>query len=642
MTDIEVLDGSAWRSIRYQDFSITFGVSDVQIAPAVEVDTDARETIDSGQQLRVVEAGTTIFQGRLTSSGKRRTQGARKLKAQHKAYELFEQDVSFSTSGSAEDVFRDALNAADGGGDFTLSYTADATPLADTYEADGRPLKQVYRDMTDRIGSAVWVVDGAGDEITVADYGDRGLWETLDAQALNQDARRMVVDSYEPDSIETVQNDITVNGTGAERVVGTAEDATSISQYGRRSKRVNVNYITSQGEADDYASALVIDQPLAQAKITVSAAVLSDVENLANFTANVKDRGTGLDDTLVIEKQELSQGKMTLTLGEGAGFDFETINRNSKSREDTTEPGSVYGEERISDGAINDNKIGENFALLLDEAVSANRALLQEATGDLDDIEDGTQFGRVGNESIDGNARIILSEVVGDLDDVDDGTNFGRVDTTAISPGGLVVANGVELNDGRRFEDLTQDDLQKNDATVIDGGEVLTGSITLVELDALDITTENLDFENDDGDNLLRIQTPADKGEVELLPQATFSRLGTDGDEWNEALIRNINPDTDDDGRIGNSFAAHSEIWAHDFINAVTGDSIISNDGGDPLDGLAADPRPPDHCRVCDDDGTEVGTSINKLTEELWSICTAQQRRLEDVEQRLSELEAAQ
>jgi len=351
----------------------------------------------------------------------------------------------------------------------------------------------------------------------------------------------------------------------------------------------------------------------------------------------IKDPANSVDVTIPIEQQTITPGQATLTAGEGAAVNVERFNRSQKSKGDTTEPGSVYNSDRIADEAVNEQKIDQNFSLLLDDAVSSNRALLKEATGDLDDIPDGFNFGRVGDDQIDGDAKIILSEVVGDLDDVDDGTNSAKVDTTAVSPGGLVVANGLELNDDRTLDQLTQDDLNKNDATVIDGGEILTGSITLQELDALDITTEELTFENDVNDGLLTIETPTDKGEVELLPKATFSRLGTDNDEWDEALIRNINPENDDTGNIGNSFSAHSEIWAHDFINAVTGNSIV--DGGDPLEGLAAEPEPPEHCRVCDGNGNDAGVSINKLTQELWSICTAQQRRIEDLEERLSALE---
>jgi len=357
---------------------------------------------------------------------------------------------------------------------------------------------------------------------------------------------------------------------------------------------------------------------------------------------------------------------------------LENVNRRSSSQDDNSEPGSVYNSDRIADGAIGptelqdesvgDQTIDSNFALLLNSAVSDNRALLEETTGDLDDIDDGFQFGRVGNESIDGDARIILSEVVGDLDDVDDGTDFGRVDTTALSPGGLVVANGVELDDGRTFDDITVEDFEQADATVIDGGEILTGSITATQIDAATITADEIDtlsldtnqieINGIDSTLVFEASVGASGDFFEVYPTGTVDTAVWGGiNEGGEVAVDSnrtsnmdeIRPyDGDNSGSVGVSSEAYSEMHAHNFITASP-DPIESVDCSGLCDVDWYD-RPPEPVRqrardIGDTDGeipdgrdhtpVELGTMSNWLLE----TCKAQQERIEDLEERLDALE---
>ena len=229
MTEIQVDDSGTWRDIRYQSYEIEFGLSDVLIAPKATVQSDAREDIDAGQRLRIRESGSTIFEGRTTSSGKRRNNGRRRVEVEHRAFELFDETVSFvETSPTAGDVLQRALDESSIGGSFTLTFAATDVTLADDYEADDRTVKRVFRDMTDRAG-LVWWVDGVDDEITVDEYGARGVWESINTQT---DSASVL--EFDPDSLDTVVNDVTVNGTGGERVTGTANDSGSIDEFGRR------------------------------------------------------------------------------------------------------------------------------------------------------------------------------------------------------------------------------------------------------------------------------------------------------------------------------------------------------------------------------------------------------------------------
>ena len=71
--------------------------------------------------------------------------------------------------------------------------------------------------------------------------------------------------------------------------------------------------------------------------------------------------------------------------------------------------------------------------------INAGHIRLSEATGDLDDIVDGANYGKVDVNDIT-SGHIILSTVSGDLDDVDDGDTYGKVAVTSISAGLVVLA----------------------------------------------------------------------------------------------------------------------------------------------------------------------------------------------------------
>jgi len=97
-------------------------------------------------------------------------------------------------------------------------------------------------------------------------------------------------------------------------------------------------------------------------------------------------------------------------------------------------------------------------------------------------------------------------------------------------------------------------------------------------------------------------------------------------------------PDVDGTCQLGGvNSKEFSSVWAKDFYSEG---SVVATDGADPLAGLAEAIAPPEHCQKCDDDGNMEALSIGNLAEELWNIATAQQRKIDGLEERLSKLEA--
>jgi len=333
-TEIEVDRSGTWESITYSDFSIEVPTSSIAHAPSATVTTQVRESINPNQPIRIVIDGTTRFEGVTESSGRKQQRGQVRLSAVHDAEALFEERVDLSlTSPTVSEVLDGALTNANRGSNFTLDYSGTDTSLSSDYEADNRQLSQIFRDMCDRTGR-VWWVDPASHDIHVEPVGGRGLWKSLDAQADG-----VAVRSFDEGSVKTVRNDVTVNATAGENVTGTATDATSISEYGRRSEKVNIAYAATAAEADAYAQELIIPDPLAQGEIAVPQSVGTVEAPLVNYTVDLTDSPKDINATgLAVEKQTIEQGRATLKIGEGSGVSLENVNRNAKSRDDENPP----------------------------------------------------------------------------------------------------------------------------------------------------------------------------------------------------------------------------------------------------------------------------------------------------------------
>jgi len=580
-------------SISYRDFSIDIPLSPAGVAPTATIITNSSESISANDAVEITIDGTTRFSGVATSGGEIRSNGGVRLEAEHEAVKLFEEQVNISLSGTFtnRDVLDEALAQANIGGQFTLDYNTTGTTIGNDYDVENRTVKRVFQDMADRT-STVWWVNPAADEINVNTEGGRGIWETIDTET-----DKAVLQQFDSGGLESVRNDVTIVGTGAEQVTGTATDGTSISTYGRQSETINVSYITTTGEADAMASELLIPDPLASGKLLVGQNVGTVAAPLVNRTIDLTDDAKGVSATdLVIEKQTIEQGRATLTIGEGSGVNLASVNRKSKSAGDTTEPGSVYGSDRIGDNSIDSNQ-------LVDSAVIEQK---------LDDL------------------AVTLNKV--DFDAIDE----TKIQDDSISTPKLQAAAVVASK-------IASDTITANEiaAGTITALEIAADTLTANQIDTLDLETNQLTLSDPGLDGVLEFQNEQINGvdTIEMLQTDAggFGAIGTFGQPWDFVFSTRVRPDSDNVGFVGESSAAYSEVWAYDYFDAAT-DSTI-NDGGDVLAGLAEGHGPPDHCIKCDDDGTELGTDLSKLSHSLMDICRAQQRKIEDLEDRLSALE---
>lgn len=633
MTDVQVYDSSdgAWRSIDYGNFQVTNAVSDVQIAPKARIDTHSSEDIGTNQELRIREDGATIFRGFTTSSGDQNLSGQRKVSVEHEAYQLFDENVDIDlTSPTTLDVLQAALQNSNKGIDFSISYDGTATSLDNDYSAENRSVKHVFRDITDRT-SRVWWVD-VDNTIYVQPYSARSTWESF---SFPGDDGGVV--SYNSGDVSTVRNDVTVNGTGEEQVSRNVTHSSSIDQYGRRAYETNVEYITTTSEAHSYAQELLITEPLAEAEVVIPLGEGSNpTQNLSNYRIGLSDESKGIDlEYMVIEKQVIEQGQITLHVGEGSGVSLENINRESKSRQDTTDPGTVYSSDRIADQSIVESKLD-------DLAVSVNK-IQDEAIAEAKVMREAITETKINSRSI--STPKLQSGAI----------TAGKIDSEAVRTSHLE-AEAVESN--------------KIAADTVGASHIISSTITADEIDVIDLDTHQLSIGQDTGsafhfdsqDNYTKLVPGSDGTGYIGDSNTTFSEIWGNSILGRNAQIGGIDrvgaffpssannegfefeyyastgepvlrPYTDNTAQLGHSGQAFHEVQAYNFIDASDGTTI--SDGGDPLEGLASMDTPPEFCR--DDSGENV--SMNTLTNWLFDVAAAQQRRIEDLEGRLEAVE---
>ena len=585
-TDVQVDRSGTWEDITYSDFSIEVPTSSIGVAPSATVTTQVRESINPNQPIRIVIDGTTRFEGVTESSGTKRQRGQVRLSAVHAAEALFEERVNLTLTGSTTvvEVLQGALNNANRGGDFSLFYSGSDTTLDSEYEASNRQLSEIFRDMCDRTGR-VWWVDPAANEIHVEPVGDRGLWNSLDAQTDG-----VAVRSFDEGNVKTVRNDVTVNATAGENVTGTATDATSITEYGRRSEKVNISYAATQAEANAYANELLITDPLAQGEIAVPQSVGTVEAPLVNYTVDLTDGPKDIDATgLAIEKQTIEQGRATLKIGEGSGVSLANVNRNAKSRDDENPPGTVMPEDRIGDNSISTQKI-------VDTAVIESK---------LDDLV--VTLDKIAPDAID-ETKITDSAV-----------------TTPKLAAGAVIASKIQA------DTITANEIAAGTITAL---EIATGTLTANEIDALDIDTGQLTINDDPTNPSSYIYFDVDNG-VRMLPFGTGNSIGSDtnvfGGGYFSTLESNLQLPVNGAG-TGTIGTSSTEWGSGYFQDLYVNGTAVSPDGGDPSANL--DGTVPDHIK--DESGrAEVGS----LSEWLHQVCTAQQDRIESLENRVTELE---
>jgi len=635
----EVLDPAtgSFREIRLrgqrEPVSVEYGIADELLAPKAKVRTDVREDINAAQRLRIKDdSGDIIFEGDTRSSGTRSADGSRAVEARHDAYAVFADSVSISvTSPTDQDVLQAALNAAEGGSAFTLTYAPTPVSLNDDYDVDDRSVKRIFEDMVDRAGRVFHI--GVGNTITVADSGAGGLWTSISPGDDPAQVRK-----YDKGDVESVINAVTVNGTAGEKVSATAEDAPSITAYGRRTGRspYNISYISSNSEALNMADALLEPTPQSTATVQATAGVGDITVSHINETIDITDpKGTGADETLTVVGQTIQPQQTEFTLGAG-GQTFATgrFNRSEKSKGDVTEPGSVYNTDRIADGAVESGK-------LVDSSVITSK----------------------------------LADLAVQLDKVDD----GAIDTVKITDDAIeapkILAGTITANE------IAADTLTANEivAGTITATEIDSDTITANEINTLDLDTNTITI-GDFGDEKIEF-LPLTNDETGLVPETDGTcQLGTRGREFADIFsedieVENIDifngisiddggfeiksetfsnglaliPEVDNENFIGvdGTNEAFASMAAHNFITS-TPEPLSGVDAADITDYTWR--QPPEYCAQrkatasddCDYRHQNPGSGIDlpHITNYLFEVCKDQQSKIESLESTVDDLQS--
>lgn len=606
--------------VSYQSFSIDVPLSPVDIAPSATVRTQARESIAPNDDVTITIDGAEIFSNAsTTSAGEKSEVGGRKVKAEHDAVTLFGEAVDVSQANATdEDVLQAALSNANSGGSFTLDYAGTATSLGNDYTVENREVKQVFRDMMDRT-SRVWWVDPAGSTIHVEPLGHRGTWQAIDTQT-----DKATVLRFNEGSRDSVRNDVTVVGTGEERVEGSDTDATSISTYGRQSEEVNVEYITTTGEAGDMASELLIPNPLASGKVLAGSNVGDVTQPLVNYTIDLTDVPKDIDETgLVVESQTIEQGRATLQVGEGSGVSLSNVNRMAKSRDDLTAGGDIYGTDRISDDAITSTKL-------------VDTAVIEEKIADLSISETKIQDDSISTPKLKAEAVTAAKILAGTI-------------TAAEIAAGTLTANEIDVLD-----------LDAADISILNGsGEGLefnlSGSTVVME----PTPSGSAGIGSDSNRMGLSFFSTVHGGIVtdSIFPENpsdSSTNFQVVGEDFADNAFK---PGEDNRNYIGTASQAFREMNAHNFVTASP-DPIDAVDCGglcdvdwydnppEPVRQRARDigetdaeiPEDMDHTPV------ELGTMANWLLETCKSqqeLIESQRDRLDDLAERVAALEEA-
>lgn len=642
-TSIEVRRGGSWEAIQYSDFKIELGVSEVKVAPTATVTTHVNESLSAGQDARIVIDSAVRFQGWTNSPGTARENGQVNVALDHPASELWETQCDVDlTSPTDEEVLQQALTNANTEESYTLNYVGSATNLDNDYSVENRAVKSIWRDMVDRT-DRVWWCNPANTTITVAPRGNGGQWNALDAQA-----DRISVQSFDEGSVDTVVNDVTVIGTGDVKVEGNATDSTSISTYGRRSQTYNLSYVTTPAEADGVALSLLQADPIPEGRVAVGTNVGTIDAPLVNQTIDLTDSGKNINATgLVIERQVIEQGRATLHVGGGTAASVAEHNRQAKSAGDVTEPGSVYGNARLADDSVDTDQLVDTAVIeakLADAAVATaklqNNAVIN---GKLDDLS--VSETKIQDDSI-STPKIIAEAVTANEIEAD-------TITAAEIAAGTITALEIAA------DTITAQEIVAGTITAL---EIAAGTLTANEVDVLDLDAQQISVGGvGNSMNFIAEQnTTPEPDQLSIAPDGQVTGQETilgfvnttehPDQHWDAAAISLIEPPTDQTGQVGSTTRAYDAMYAGAF-NTSSPDEIaeVDRDEVRNADWYDNPPSPvvDEQRRQAGSEGArqaaidpsdapvELGTVANWLLE----VCKDQQQQLDDLRDRVEQLE---
>jgi hypothetical protein len=698
-TDIQI----AGTSVTFGgDWEISVPTSPIDVAPSATITTDATETVTPNDTLDIIIDGTTVFSGRTRSGGTKSTGGGVRVEAAHPAREFFEEDVSLSlTTPTAEQVLNATLTEANSGGQFTLSYLGSNPTLNDDYNVTDRSVKRVWKDMMDRTDN-LWWVDPAGSTITVNGRGAGGRWQAIDTQtdraaitsydsgnidtvrnvvtvvAAGGDGRRGTfldsasVDEYGRRPAEEPYKVSYINSFTELQAMANELFIPDPLPEGELRAGVNVGNVTDPlvnqtlDITDDglniNADGLIIEQQTIQqdsATIRFGGGQGTSIESRNRTT---KSRADNAPPGTVISGERLDDNSVDTEQLVDASVIEQKLDDLSVSTNKLQDNAVING--KLDDLSVSETKIQDNSIAtpkLQAEAVTAAKILADTITAN--EIAAGTITAtEILADTI--TANEIAADTITALEIAANTLTANEIDTLDLDTNTLTITDdpanptsGIEWSietfgslasivtqrpfgstdayiglPSARFAGLWGTTVGANQATF--GGDVEPADNTVV----MDLSA--------DADITFNTYLAGDEpgSSVQMAPSGDGrGRVGTTTNAFKEMVTRTLLSDSvdpidgDATGQVGNTNTAWSDMYAYNFIDADTGSAL--SDGGDVLAGIQRGDRPPEHCRECDEDGSEVGIRINDLTKHLWEICTAQQERVEELEDTVSDLE---
>lgn len=121
-----------------------------------------------------------------------------------------------------------------------------------------------------------------------------------------------------------------------------------------------------------------------------------------------------------------------------------TITANEIHSNTITTTELVFTPYVIGTNDLDDIGNGTTYGKILNTSISAGKITLSAAVGDLDDISNGT-YGKVLTTDI-SSGHILLSAATGTLDNISNGTTYSKVATTSISAGKIVLTSGTGVS----------------------------------------------------------------------------------------------------------------------------------------------------------------------------------------------------
>lgn len=112
--------------------------------------------------------------------------------------------------------------------------------------------------------------------------------------------------------------------------------------------------------------------------------------------------------------------------------------------------------------------------------------------GNIDDISDGTTYGRIKITAIDANGIVIMDQISGDLDDIANGTSYAKVSTASLTAGGLVLLDQVDTSGTYGLVNKTA--ISAGKITLDTNGVTGTLAVSFTQADVTADESQNLDW----------------------------------------------------------------------------------------------------------------------------------------------------